>query len=196
MEIFFQDILIWIETSKYFLLFLGCIISAPIVIVASGFLYSIGQFNFLPMFFIILFTVLLVDTGWYSLGRFGTRSIILKYGHWVGIDESKLNNIENYFKIYQQKIIFISKLTSGLGITIFVLIIAGIFKVPFKNYITAVFLGGFISTIILLIIGYFFGNIFEIMPTSIKLEFIILILIIITLAIKYTNKYIQKKEYK
>ena len=43
-------------------------------------------------------------------------------------------NVENKFNQYHEKILIISKLTMGIGFSFIVLIVAGIFKFPFKIY--------------------------------------------------------------
>ena len=72
--------------------------------------------------------------------------------------------------------------------------VAGMFKVPFKNYVVLNLVGGFIWTAFLLIVGYFFGNVFVIIPRSFKIVFIVFVITIFIVGIKYANKYIMKKE--
>ena len=193
MEIFFHNILIWIESSKYFLLFIGCVFEGPIIMIVSGFLYSLGGFDLLPLYLVLVSGNFIADIGWYTLGRFGTRNFIFKYGYFVGITPDKLQKVEKYFNLYHQKILIITKLTTGFGLAIVVLIVAGIFKVPFKNYLILTLLGGFVWTAFLLIIGYFFGNIFTVIPGSLKIFFAILVATIFIFGISYMNRYMQKK---
>lgn len=194
MEIFLHNILIWIESSKYFLLFIGCIFEGPVITIVSGFLYSLGSFNLFPLYLALVAGNFLADIGWYTLGRFGARNTIFKYGHFIGITEEKLNRVEKYFNKYHQKIIIISKLTTGFGFAVLVLLIAGIFKVPFKNYFIIVLLSGFVWTALLLTVGYFFGNIFITIPPSMKFIFILFVTILFIIGIKYIKKYIEKEE--
>ena len=193
MEIFFHNILIWIESSKYFLLFIGCVFEGPIIMIVSGFLYSLGGFDLLPLYSVLVAGNFIADIGWYTLGRFGTRNFIFKYGYFVGITPERLQKVEKYFNLYHQKILIITKLTTGFGLAIIVLIVAGIFKVPFKNYLILTLFGGFVWAAFLLTIGYFFGNIFNVIPGSLKVFFAILIVAIFVLGIKYVNKYMQEK---
>ena len=194
MENFFTHIVSFIESSKYILLFIGTIIEGPVVMTASGFFYKLGQFNLLPMYFALMSGDFVADIGWYTLGRFGTRGTIFKYGHFVGITPETLEKIEKRFLKYHQKILIISKLTMGLGFALVVLVVAGIFKVPFKNYVILNLIGGFIWTAILITIGYFLGNIFAIVPEQLKIIFTIFIFVAFILAIRYANKYLQKQE--
>jgi membrane-associated protein len=135
----------------------------------------------------------IADIGWYLLGRYGTRHAIFRYGRFVGLTPEILEKVENRFIKYHQKILIISKLTMGLGFAVVILMVAGMFKVPFKNYITLNLVGGFIWTAFLLTVGYFFGNIFTLIPESGKIIFIIFIFITFILSLKFINNYLKSK---
>jgi len=194
MEIFLQNTLLWIESSKYLLLFIGCLIEGPIIMIASGFLYSMGSFDFLPMYLVLVGGNFVADIGWYTLGRYGARNTIFKYGHFIGITKERLDRVEKYFSKYHQKIIIISKLTTGFGFAVLVLLVAGIFKVPFKNYVILVLVGGFIWALFLISIGYFFGSIFIVVPNSMKIIFGLIVTIVLIVGIKFIKKFIKKYE--
>lgn len=194
MQIFFHNFVFWLDSSKYALLFLGCLVEGPVVMMASGFLFSLGQFDFLPMYLTLVSGDFVADIGWYLLGRFGTRQTIFRYGHFIGLTPEILEKVEDRFRYYHQKILIISKLTMGFGFAVVVLMVAGMFKVPFKNYVVLNLVGGFIWTAFLLIVGYFFGNVFVIIPRSFKIVFIVFVITIFIVGIKYANKYIMKKE--
>lgn len=173
---------------------MGTIIEGPVVMMASGFLYKLEQFNFLPMYFALVFGDFTADILWYCLGRFGTRSIFFKYGHFLGITPITLEKVEKLFRKYHQKILIISKLTMGLGFATVILMVAGISKVPFKSYVILNLIGGFIWTAFLLTVGYFLGNVYNMIPESMKIGFIVIVLTLFIVSIKYINNYLKTKE--
>ncbi|HEY4513225.1 MAG TPA: DedA family protein [Candidatus Paceibacterota bacterium] len=191
---FFETILPWIDSSKYILLFIGCIVEGPIVMMASGFLLHLGKFSLLPMYLVLVLGDFAADIIWYCLGRFGTRHTIFKYGHLIKLTPAVLEKIENRFMRYHQKILIISKLTMGLGFAMVVLVVAGIFKVPFKNYAVLNLIGGFVWTAFLVTIGYFFGNVYSAVPESAKIIFAFGVLILIIFGIRFANNYLTKIE--
>ena len=190
----FQNITVWVESSKYILLFLGALFEGPVVMIASGFLYKLGQFNFLPMYLSMVGGDFTGDILWYCVGRFGTRSTIFKYGHFLGITPENLKKVEDRFHRYHQKILIISKLTIGLGFSLIVLIVAGIFKVPFKNYVIINLIGGFIWVAFLITVGYFLGNIYITIPGSVKIIFIITVFLVVIFGLKFASNYLSKQE--
>ncbi|MCX6753664.1 MAG: VTT domain-containing protein [Candidatus Nomurabacteria bacterium] len=191
MEATLHNLALWLESSKYILLIIGTIIEGPVVMMVSGFLFGLGQFSLVPMYFALVFGDFIADIGWYCLGRFGTRHTIFKYGHFLGLTPKLLEMMEDRFHKYHQKILIISKLTMGMGFAFIVLIVAGIFKVPFKNYVFLNLVGGFIWTALLVTIGYFVGNIFLIIPNSLKVVFVIFIFIAIIIGLRYATKYLK-----
>jgi len=193
MEIFLHHLLLWLESSKYILIFIGTIFEGPVVMMGSGFLFGLGQFSFWPMYLALVFGDFVADIGWYCLGRFGTRTIIYKYGHFIGLTPTTVERVENQFIKYHQKILIISKLTMGLGFAAVVLVVAGIFKVPFKNYVILNLVGGFIWTGLLVAVGYFLGNILATVPIEMKIFLGLIILTIVFFGLKYLNKYLKKQ---
>lgn len=193
METSLHTLLLWLESSKYILIFIGTIFEGPVVMMASGFLFGLGQFSFWPMYIALVMGDFVADIGWYALGRFGTRTAIYKYGHFVGITPTTIERVENQFIKYHQKILIISKLTMGLGFAAVILVVAGIFKVPFKNYVILNLVGGFIWTALLIAIGYFLGNIFATVPLEIKIILGLIILTVVIFGLKYLNKYLKKQ---
>lgn len=193
MEATLHNLALWLESSKYILLIVGTIIEGPVVMMASGFLYGLGQFTLFPMYLALVFGDFIADIGWYLLGRYGTRNAIYKYGHFIGVTPATIERVENQFIKYHQKILIISKLTMGLGFAAVILVVAGMFKVPFKNYVILNLIGGFIWTALLVTVGYFLGNIFMVIPLEMKIIFGLVVLIAIVFGLRYANKYLKKK---
>lgn len=194
MESFFHNTILWLESSKYILLFIGTLFEGPVIMLSSGFLYKLGSFDFLPMYIALVFGDFTADIGWYCLGRFGTRDVLFKYGHFLGITRDVLEKVEERFRRYHLKILIISKLTMGFGFSLVVLIVAGMFKVPFKNYVILNLIGGFIWTAFLITIGYFLGNIYTMISGPAKIIFILVAFLVVVFGIRYTNNYLKTKK--
>ncbi len=182
----------WLQASKYILLILGCIFEGPIVMLASGFLYRLGGFDLVPMYLALVTGDFIADIGWYCIGRFAGRHIIYKYGHHIGITPNAIDKIEHRFNRYHEKILIISKLTMGFGFALVTLIAAGMLHVPFKKYVTLNLLGGFVWTALLLVIGYFFGNVYAMITGPEKILFVTVCLIGIITALNLAQKYLIK----
>ena len=184
----------FVSFSRYALVFIGCIVEGPIVMITSGFLLRAAQFQLVPLYFALIAGDFTADIGWYAVGRYGARGLVNRYGKFFNITPEIIAKIEKRFQTYQDSILFISKITMGFGFALATLIVAGMLHVPFKRYVILNFLGGFIWTAFLLVIGYFFGNIYFLLATPLKIGFIIFAVVVVVYGLWAVNRYLVKTE--
>ncbi len=189
-----ETIVQWVESSKYILLFLGCLFEGPVAMVAGGFLYKLGVVELVPVYAVLMAGDLVADISWYFIGRFAGRPFISKWGHFFGVTEEAVTRIQGRFHKYQERILIISKLTTGFGFAVVTLVVAGMLHVPFKRYVMLNLLGGFIWVAFLITVGYFFGNIYESITGPEKLIFIGVALCGIIFVLRFVKKYLLAKE--
>ncbi len=144
MTAFYAGLLTWIHSSRYVLLFLGAVVEGPVLMVTAGFLLKLDQFNFVPMYAALVLGDFTADMGWYAVGYFGARPLINKVGKFLNITPEIIAKVETRFRMYQNKILFISKLTMGFGFALATLIVAGMLRIDIKKYALLNFFGGFI----------------------------------------------------
>ena len=166
---------------KYIILFFGAIIEGPVLMVASGFLVHLGLLDFWPAYLILLTGDLIADFFWYSLGYFGAKKFIWKYGHIISLDRERVEKLEKKFHTHKNKILFISKMTMGFGFALVTLISAGIARVPIKNYAIFNLLGGFVWTGLLMGIGYAFGGAYNYVNVGLHIMFMFAAVVIVSL---------------
>ena len=184
----------YLITYRYVLIVPLTIIEGPIVMVICGFLLrtGIGQFDTIPLYFSLIISDLIGDIGWYCVGRFWGLPFVRKYGHFYSISEKTVEKTTTLFHRYHNRILFISKITMGFGFALVTLITAGIAKVPFKKYIVFNVSGQFIWTGVLLLIGYFFGNLYYTVDKSFRIATVIALIVIIIVVIYGFGKYVSK----
>lgn len=189
-----DHLIAFLRSSRYFLLFIGVLLEGPVVILASGFLLKLGQLEFLPIYAVLVAGDLTADIGWYCLGRYGTRGLILRYGHFLNITPETIATVERRFNRYHERILLISKLTMGLGFAVITLTIAGMSKVPFRNFVALNLIGGLVWTLFLLVVGYNFGNVYAHVSDTQKLIFLAVVLTLVVLSLRYINRYLMTKD--
>lgn len=143
---------------EYLVLFPAVVVEGPIVTIISGFLSSLGYLNIFFVFPVVVLADLTGDILWYSMGRWGREVFIEKWGRYVGITLARVEKLEEHFNKHMGKALFLGKLSHGLG-GIF-LVAAGISKIPIGKFIWFNFLATLPKTLVLLIIGYYFGEAF------------------------------------
>ena len=144
---------------RYGFLLPGMIIEGPIVTIIAGFLASQGVLGFWASYGVAVIADLIGDTLLYGAGFFGGRRFIRRYGKYVGLNEARIEALEGHFKKHSGKTILLGKLTHGIGAAI--LAAAGIAKMPYKKFIILNFFATLVKSLILLVIGLYFGRAYE-----------------------------------
>jgi membrane protein DedA with SNARE-associated domain len=183
----------WLLTFRYPIAFPLAIVEGPLVMLLSGFLIRIGFFSFWPIYLILMAGDLTGDVFWYFVGRNGGRPLIEKYGRFVNLTEGNVERAEGFFKDHQIKILFISKITMGLGFALATLVAAGMAKVPFKKYFTINLFGQFIWTGILLAAGFFLGNFYTWVDKSLRWAFVISLIVVAAFGLFGFGKFMRTR---
>lgn len=181
-----------IAASKYILLFVGTFFEGPLVMMGAGFLLHLGQIAFLPAYAAIVAGDFAADLVWYWVGHFGARRVIGRFGHLVGATPPVIENVELLFKKYDLKILTISKLTMGFGTGTATLITAGMLRIPFLRYAAVNLLAGFAWTLLLMTLGYFFGNLYALIPFTYKLVAMFVTLGLFFFGLRAFSRYIGR----
>ena len=166
---FLPQLVSFLETSKYFLLFVGCLTEGSVVMLTGGLLWHSGVMELWDSHGALLLGDVLSDSMWYIIGYYGARRFTERWGRYVNVTPAIIEKAESKFNRYHTSILIISKLTMGFGFAIATLITAGMLKVPFVRYFTINFLGGLIWIYGLMLIGYYFGNIVLLVPRELQI---------------------------
>ncbi len=187
-----MDILSYLFDYRYWAIFIGTFVEGPIVITLVGFLIRLGVFRLIPSYFLLLLGNVAADVFWYYVGHYGAKKAIRKFGRFFGLKQEIVKGIKKLFHEHQVKILFLSKVTMGFGLTVPIMITAGVSKIPIKRIILINFFGGFIWTAFLLAMGYFFGNIYLLISEEYQKFFIPLIIFFIV-AIYVSNRIFRRR---
>ena len=191
-----MEILASLYAYRYLGIFLGTIVEGPVIMAAVGFLVRLGYFNFFLAYILMILGDLVGDVGWYYVGYFGANNFIRKFGRFFGINDEAMEKVKILFHRHHNKILFLSKITMGFGLSAPILLTAGISKVPIKKFIILNFLGGFIWTAFLMALGYFFGNIYLLISEGLRVGFVGLIIVLISALLFGLGKYLRKEVLK
>ena len=190
---FLNSIMSFASYFRYPLIGFGVIFEGPVLMIASGFLYRTGFFEIIPLFIAIMIGDLIGDVFWYMAGRYFAHPILQKKGSFVGVTPERFEKINGLFSKYHERILIFSKLTLGLGFAVGVLTAAGMAKVSFKRYMIINVIGEFFIVSILLSAGYFFGQMYLNISDSLKVEFLIVVAVVVILSFYFFSKYIARK---
>ncbi|MEI6480651.1 MAG: DedA family protein [bacterium] len=194
MQTFTNNIGVWLDSSKYFLLFAGAFLEGPAVMIGAGFLYRIGTFAFFPMYLCLVFGDFVADLCWYFIGYFGAKPVLNKFGRFLNVTPEIIKKVELRFKTYESVIILISKLTMGFGFSLATLIVAGMLKMDFKKYVSLNLLGGFVWTFFMISVGFIFGNIYSTLQKDLKIVFVGVFIFLVFFGIRTINRFLVNQK--
>ena len=162
----FEQIIPWLLHYKYLALFPLTVVEGPIITVITGFFASLGYINFFIAYVIIVAGDLTGDAFHYYIGRIGGIRFIDKWGKFFGTGKNHIEAIEKQFAKRGSKLLFIGKMSHGVGGAF--LIAAGIIKMPFGQYMFSNMLATLIKSILLLIIGFYFGHAYKLINSILE----------------------------
>ncbi|HKC04372.1 MAG TPA: VTT domain-containing protein [Patescibacteria group bacterium] len=141
---------------SYIILFPLVVIEGPIVTVIAGFLVSIGFMSFTPAYMTIVVGDLTGDLLYYSVGRWWFNSFIHGFLKFLKIDLGKIQKLKTVIAKHKGKVLFFGKLSHAIGAPI--LVSAGLAEIPIKDFLWFNFLATLPKSLILLLVGYYFGS--------------------------------------
>ncbi len=178
----------------YPLIFAVTIFEGPIVTVISSFLASLGYFNVVIIFAIVVSADLVGDTLWYFVGYFGRKHFIERYGHFFGITTERIFKLERHFSAHAGKTIFLAKITHAIGLPF--IIAAGMARVRFKTFFSYSLWATLPKSLIFVLLGYYVGRSYQKINTVLKDFTIAVIMLVMAFGILYYlhHKYMEKYE--
>jgi len=167
---------------RYWIIFPIAAVEGPVLTIICGFLSSLHYVDFKVVYLVLVAGDLLGDVLVYYAGRKIPKSFILKHGHWIGIDPERLVKMEKLIHGNLKKIFVFGKFAHGLGY--FTWFATGVVRVPFGKFLFANTITTAIKSMLLLTIGYFFGQAYVTFNTYFSYSsYILLILFILAYVI-------------
>ena len=172
-----NEIFALLYSHGYFILFPLVVVEGPMVTIIAGFLASLGFLNPFIAYAVIVAGDLGGDVLYYCAGRWWLKSAFYKIIAFFKISMRRVKRTENALKSHRGEILFFGKLSHVIGV--FILFIAGRAEIPFGEYVWFNFLATLPKSLILLSVGYFFGN--TITNFSRALDYTVLGLFVLTI---------------
>ncbi|MEP6732386.1 MAG: DedA family protein [bacterium] len=92
----------------------------------------------------------------YWIGRAGGRGLLIRHGHWIGLDAKRIARTEQYFARHGAKTVFFARFVALLRI--FGSLMAGVAHMPFPTFSVFNLLGGFLWAVTFSVVGLVFGK--------------------------------------
>ena len=195
-----ESFLLLITNLGYLGIFIGMTIESSfipfpseVILIPAGALIARGEMAFLPVFLASLFGSLLGATINFFLAMFVGRTtidfLVKKYGKFLFITPKSLKMADNYFKKHGEVTTFVGRLIPLIRQLIS--LPAGFARMNFLKFLLYTALGAGIWTLVLVYVGYFFGNNYEWINQNMDLVTLFVIIFSIVVLILYK---LYKKE--
>ena len=165
---------------------------SEVAMIPAGYLVFQGKMNIFLAFFAGTFGSLIGAIFNYYLCYFFGRSLIEKYGRYVGIDDEKMQKFESFFKRHGEISTFNCRLIPG--IRQYISLPAGLARMNIFRFSLFTTLGAGIWVAILLGLGYFLGQNETILKEKLHIITILLLLFVILTFIIYFYFYKKRKQ--
>lgn len=195
-QILIETLLLIIKELGYIGIFIGMTIESSffpfpseVILIPAGTLIARGEMSFLAVFFAGLFGSL--AGAWINyflalfLGRKTVDYLVGKYGRFLFITNKKLRKTDDYFRKHGEVTTFVGRLI--FIIRQLISLPAGFAKMNFLKFSLYTALGAGTWTLVLILVGYFFGSSVQPMMKIITAVFLIVSLLI-TLIYALTRK--------
>ncbi len=181
---------------KYLVLFPIAAAEGLVVSLAAGYLVYMGVLHIVPTYIILILGDFIPDTIYYYIGRLGDhKKIIEKYGGKMKFIKGGFGTIEHLWQTHPRKTMIFAKVTYGVSIPF--LLSAGLFKVPYKKFISYTIPITLVQCSVVLALGYFLGKSYEIALGYIHYSYLFVSVIFIVIFASYIFfiKHYSKKQF-
>ena len=170
----------------YLIMFPAAVVGGPYIALVVGFLISIGTFSFVPSLIVLLLADIFADMIYYAIGRFGGELTLITI---FRVTKERILTLEKNFKKYSFRTLTVGKFIHGAGIV--VLVAAGVVRLSLVEFIGYNAIATLVKTILLLVIGYFFGNWISTLRTG--LDYVAFATVIIVLIIGFVVLFARRR---
>ena len=156
-------------------------IPAEITLIPAGYLVAEGELNG-PLVLLIatLGTVCGSLLNYYIAFYYG-RSLLINYGKFFFLSPNKLIKIEGFFQKYGALSTFFGRMLPG--IKHFISFPAGLGKMDFKQFCFYTAVGGFLWSLILVVLGYYIGENTDLIKLYIKqINYVLFVIVVCIIA--------------
>jgi membrane protein DedA with SNARE-associated domain len=192
----FQGTVQWVLQHGYPLLFIVMLIEGPVITAAAAFAAALHYMNIWVVLALSILANFIPDLVYYAIGYWGRERFLNKYGHYLGITPERIASTEKLAEKHSGKSLFMIKMVPLLATP--GLILVGATKMDIKKYAFWSIVIIIPSSLLYLIIGYYFGAAYNTIEHYLNLGiYVAIAAAIIVIAIAYfQRKYFSQLEKK
>lgn len=126
-----------------------------LVLIWAGSRIAAGKSNPFVVLGLVEFATVIGASVLYWLAVRGGRPLIVRYGRFLHLDEAKLSRAEHWMARNAMQAVVLGRIIPGLRIA--TPLAAGVFRVPYRQFLAGLSLGAFTYAAFWVCLGYYFG---------------------------------------
>jgi membrane-associated protein len=158
--------------------FVGAVMPGDVVLLLGGFYVERSRLDLGPIIVLAFVGALIGDTIGYSIGRFGGRRVLERFGGGRVLSHERLQLVDRYFQEYGMWAVALGRLAPVVRtVNTFA---AGTAKMPFGQYIAAVAIAAAVWSIVVPVLGFFFSGSLELVRSALGWAGVFVLLLFVT----------------
>lgn len=177
----FVTLVHWVIGHGYFLFFIAAFLEGPLVTAAAGVASALGYYSFAVIIILSVLGDLTADLVYYTIGYWGRKTLITRYGDYVGLTKERMKSLEKLLHRHAGKAMIVIKLSPVIPVP--GLIMIGSARVPLQKFVRSSMLITLPKSLLFGLMGFYAGRAYErfsgvISNTSGLLAFIAIVIFI------------------
>jgi len=144
----------------------GLPVPGETILLAAGFVASEGDFSVPMVMLIATAGAVLGDNCGYWIGHRVGRGVLVKYGRFVLLTETRFRSMETYFAAHGDKTVLVARFITGFRV--FTALFAGASHMRWRTFFIFNVLGAVSWAVVMTLLGYFFGKSWDLLEQYIK----------------------------
>lgn len=170
----------------------GLPVPGETILLAAGFFASQHHFSVPVVMTIATTGAVLGDNCGYWIGHRVGRGLLVRYGKYVMLTESRFRSMEKYFESHGDKTVLVARFITGFRV--FTALFAGATGMRWSKFLLFNVLGAISWAVVMTLLGFFFGKSWSLLEQYIKGAGLVLVAILAIAFIVYQILKRRKKD--
>jgi membrane protein DedA with SNARE-associated domain len=144
----------------------GVPVPGETILLTAGFFASRGYFSLAAVMVIATVGAITGDNCGYWIGRRLGRTLLLKYGKYILLTEARFRGLEAFFETHGDKVVLVARFITGFRV--FTALFAGASRMPWPLFLLFNTLGAVAWSVVISLLGFYFGHSFNLLDRWIK----------------------------
>ena len=149
----------WVIGHGYFLFFIAAFLEGPLVTAAAGVAAALGYYSIVMIIMLSVLGDLTADIVYYTIGYWSRKTLITRYGTYVGLTQERIKTLEKLLQRHAGKAMIVIKLSPVIPVP--GLIMIGSARASLKKFIRSSLLITLPKSLLFAFIGFYAGRAYE-----------------------------------